>query len=194
LSTRLARIEALGLGHSSSDRAEERLTAVDFAHSEARRVASKIDVASVQSEIATARRELGAIEEALGRIDQQLEAVRQTVIADAKVIATPLTRVYLRNELQDRRFDTVIVDEASMTPIPALWIAAALAEANVVVVGDRMQRPPIKQSEHPLADKWLGQHILDPSRLRTTSYQDDPTTHFIELTGSEPNDPRAPWR
>jgi hypothetical protein len=185
LSARLARIDALGLGQSSSDSAEERLTAVDLAHSEASRLASKIDVASVQTEIATARRELGAIEEALGRIDQQLEAVRQTAIADANVIAAPLTRVYLRNELQDRRFDTVIVDEASMAPIPALWIAAGLAEANVVVVGDCRQPPPIKQSDHALADKWLGQHILDPSRLRPTSYQGDATTHFLQLDAGD---------
>jgi hypothetical protein len=190
LSARLVSIETLGLGHSSSlGNAEERFTAAAFAHSEARRLATKIDAVTVQSEIAAGRRELRAIDDALGGIDQQLEATRQAVIADAKVIAAPLTHVYLRDELQDRRFDTVILDEASLAPIPALWIAARLADANVVVVGDRTQPPPVKQSEHPLADKWLGQHILDPSHLEGTAHHGNPPRHFIQLNAGEQNDP-----
>jgi AAA domain len=186
LGTRLARIEALGLRHGSSlDSVEERFAAIAFAHSEARCLATKIDAPQFQTERAAGRRQLGAIDEALGRIDQQLKATRQAVIADAKVIAAPLTHVYLRDELQDRRFDTVILDEASMAPIPALWIAARLAEANLVVVGDSGQLPPIKQSAHPLADKWLGQHILDASRLRATSCHGNPPPHFIQLTADE---------
>jgi hypothetical protein len=189
-STRLARIEAIGLGRSSSaDNAEERFTAVALAHSEARRLATEIDLAHGQTKIAAGRRKRDAIDEALGRIDEQLEAVRQAVIAEAKVIAAPLTHVYLGNELRHRRFDTVILDEASMAPIPALWIAARLADANVVVVGDSRQPPPIKQSEHPLADKWLGQHILDAARLRATSYHGNPPPHFIQLNAGEQNDP-----
>ena len=97
----------------------------------------------------------------------------------------PLTDVYLRDELQNRRFDTVILDEASMAPIPGLWIAARLAEANLVVVRDGGQLPPIKRSAHPLANKWLGQQILDARRLRATSYHSNPPPYFIQLTADE---------
>jgi hypothetical protein len=182
LGMRLAAIEALGLGHRSAlENAEESFVEVALAQSEARRLATEIDVAALRAEVAAGRRELEAIDETLARIDQDLEAIRQTVIADAKVIATTLTRVYLWNELQDRRFDTVILDEASMAPIPALWIAARLADANVVVVGDLRQLPPIKQSEHPLAEKWLGQNIFDASRVRSASDRGTPPPHFIRL-------------
>lgn len=66
-------------------------------------------------------------------------------------MATTLTRAYLRDSIQLRRFDTVVLDEASMAPIPALWIAASLADKNAVVVGDYKQLPPIVVSEHDLA-------------------------------------------
>jgi hypothetical protein len=153
-----------------------------LAQSEATRLATEIDAAAAQAEVTAGQRALGAIDTALARIDPELEAIRHAVIADAKVIATTLTRVYLRNELEDRRFDTVILDEASMASIPALWIAARLADANVVVVSDLRQRPPIDQSEHPLADKWLGRNIFDAPRMRSATDPGNPPPHVIQLS------------
>ena len=181
VSIRLATIEALGLGGGSSPQsAEERFVELGSAHSEATRLATEIDLAAVEAELAAGRRELDAIDAALARIDQELETITQTAIADAKVIATTITRACLRNELQDRRFDTVILDEASMASIPALWIAARMADANIVVVGDLGRPPPIKQAEHPLADKRLGHDIFDASQ-RSASSRPKPPAHFIQL-------------
>jgi len=87
------------------------------------------------------------------------------VIADAMVVATTLTRAYLRDSIQARRFDTVILDEASMAPIPALWVAASVANANAVVVGDHKQLPPIVLSTHQLAEKWLGTDIFNAAKI-----------------------------
>jgi AAA domain len=183
LSLRLAAIEALGLGHGSTrENAEERFVELALAQSEATRLATEIDAAAAQAEVTAAQRALGAIDTALARIDPELEAIRHAVIADAKVIATTLTRVYLRNELEDRRFDTVILDEASMASIPALWIAARLADANVVVVSDLRQRPPIDRSEHPLADKWLGRNIFDAPRMQSATDPGNPPPHVIQLS------------
>jgi chaperonin cofactor prefoldin len=182
LSVRLAAIEALGLGPGSSpNNARERFEEVALAQFEARRLAAEIDEAALEAEVTDCRREAGAIDEALGRIDQELEAARQTAIADATVIGTTLTRVYLWNEIQERRFDTVILDDASMAPIPALWIAAGLADANVVLIGDFRQPPPIKQARHPLADKWLGRNVFDVSRARLALDRGIPPPHLVQL-------------
>jgi hypothetical protein len=182
LNLRLTAIEALGLGHGSTcENAEQRFAEVALAQSEATRLATEIDAAAAQVGVTAGQRELGAIDNALARIDPELAAIRHTAIADAKVIATTLTRIYLCDEVQDRRFDTVILDEASMAPIPALWIAARLADANVVVIGDLRQRPPINQSEHPLANKWLGQDIFDASRVRSAPDRGMPPSHLIQL-------------
>jgi AAA domain len=182
LSARLAAIEALGLGDGSSPKnVQERFEAIALAHFEARRLAAEIDVAALRAEVTDHRRESGAIDEALTRIDHELEAIRLAAIADAMVIATTLTRIYLWNEIQDRRFDTVILDEASLAPIPALWLVARLADANVVVIGDFSQPPPSQRAEQPLAAKWLGRDVLDASRVRSALDRGKPPPHLAQL-------------
>jgi superfamily I DNA and/or RNA helicase len=111
-------------------------------------------------------------------IDEALKRVEELVIADATVVGTTLTRAYLRDAIQRRRFDTVILDEASMAPIPALWVAAGLADANAVVVGDFKQLPPIVLSTHELAKKWLGCDIFEVAGL-TNPHTVLP--HFVAL-------------
>jgi hypothetical protein len=161
---RVAAIEALGLGRGSwPDDLRERFQEVALAQFQARRLATEIDAQALEMEVRDCRREASAIDEALARIDEELETIRPTAIADAVVIATTLTRACVWNEIQDRRFDTVILDEASLAPIPALWTVAGLADANVVVIGDPRQAPPIKHAEHPLADKWLARNVFDVS-------------------------------
>jgi hypothetical protein len=183
LGVRLVAIEALGLGRGSSpDNARERFEEVALAQFQARRLAAEIDVAGLGAEVANCRRELGAIDEALARIDRELQAIGQAAIADATVIATTLTGLYLWSEIWDRRFDTVIVDEASMAPIPALWVAARLADANVVVIGDLRQHPPIRQAQHPLAEKWLGRSIFDVSGARSGLDRGTPPAHLRRLS------------
>jgi len=182
LGIRLVATRALGLGRSSSpENARDRFAEVALAQFEARQLATETDVAAREAEVVDCRRELAPIDEELGRIDAELEAIRRRVITGAMVIATTLTRLHLWNEVQDRRFDTVIMDEASMAPIPALWLAARLADSNVVVVGDVGQLPPIKQSKHPLAEKWLGRDVFDASRVRPTRNGGNPPPHFVQL-------------
>lgn len=100
------------------------------------------------------------------KLNEDLEEVEALVIAEAQVVATTLTRAYKRDSVQARKFDTVILDEASMAPIPALWVVAARAEHNVVLVGDFKQLPPIKHSGHPLADKWLGRDVFEAAGVK----------------------------
>jgi AAA domain len=182
LGVRLAAIEPLGLARGSSpDNARERFEELAWALFEAKRLAAEIDVAALEAEVTDCRREAGVIDDALAGIDHELEAIGQTAIADATVIATTLTRLYLWNEIGERRFDTVIVDEASLAPIPALWLVARLADANVVVIGDLGQPLQIKQARHPLADKWLARSIFDISRARLALDRGTPPPQLVRL-------------
>jgi hypothetical protein len=112
------------------------------------------------------RMRLAAIERRLTEIAEALEQVEHLVIAEASVVATTLTRAYKRESVQARTFDTVILDEASMAPIPALWVVAARAERSIVLTGDFKQLPPIKHSTHPLAEEWLGRDIFNAAGVR----------------------------
>jgi hypothetical protein len=124
---------------------------------------------------------LRAIVSELDEIEEALAAVETVVIGEAVVVATTLTRAYKRDSVQARRFDTVILDEASMAPIPALWVVAGLAEANVVVVGDPKQLPPIKHSEHPLAEKWLGEDIFHVAKVEQAADTGQPPANLVQL-------------
>ncbi len=124
---------------------------------------------------------LRAISAELEQIEDALAEVETFVIGEAMVVATTLTRAYKRESVQARRFDTVILDEASMAPIPALWVVAGLADANVVVVGDPKQLPPINHSEHPLATHWLGKDIFHASGIQRASDAGEPPVNLVQL-------------
>lgn len=119
------------------------------------------DVAGARCKLDEATLRITAIDTRLQEIEAALKLVEAQVIGQAVIVGTTLTRAYLRDTIQGRRFDTVILDEASMAPIPALWVAASLADSNAVVVGDFRQLPPIVLSDHPAAKKWLGRDIFE---------------------------------
>jgi len=96
-------------------------------------------------------------------IDKKIAEVSKQVINQAKVIGTTLAKSYLSDDIQNRTFDTIILDEASMAAIPALWCAAQVAEKNIVIVGDFLQLPPIVIAQTNMAKKWLGRDIFKVS-------------------------------
>ena len=162
--------------------AENGIRALEIAQAEALAQSEAIDVTAVRAERAGHEEAAAAVDEELTAILSALAEIKREVIADAAVVATTLTRAYLWDEIQGRRFDTVILDEASMAPIPALWITAQLADANVVIVGDFRQLPPIKLADDPLADKWLGRDVFDASGVRDAYDAGAPPAHFVQLT------------
>lgn len=144
--------------------------------------ASRHEVAELRSEAGEIRATVHANEAELRSIQERLEQVESQVIADATVLATTLTRAYLKDEIQGRRFDTVILDEASMAPIPALWMVAAVAERNVVLVGDPHQLPPIAlaaEDDQPDSSvtRWLASDIFMESGVT----EEPPPAHLVKL-------------
>jgi hypothetical protein len=75
------------------------------------------------------------------------------------VVAATLSRLALSRELQARRFDVVVVDEASMVSIPFALAAACCATASVVFAGDPRQLPPICQAEWEETRRWMGRNL-----------------------------------
>lgn len=111
---------------------------------------------------------------------KQLEELPNTLIKEAKVIATTLTKSYSSQVILNREYDSVVIDEASMAPLPALWCAAGLAKQKVVIVGDFYQLPPIAKhkvlrrkekseeevrKEEFFVEKWLKKDIFEVSGI-----------------------------
>lgn len=124
--------------------------------------------------------ELRNLKEQRDLLIKQLEELATTLIKDAKVIATTLTKSYSSQVVLNREYDCVVIDEASMAPLPALWCASGLAKHKVVIVGDFYQLPPIAKhkvlrskekseeeikKEEALVEKWLKKDIFDVSGI-----------------------------
>jgi hypothetical protein len=178
---RLTVLEDWGLVSFAGRDAEAMVTAIVAAHEKARRESLDYDMAELRQEVQVLNARIKRVAEEIEEINETLKHVEDLVIAEATVVATTLTRAYLRDSIQKRRFDTVLLDEASMAPVPALWMAAALADTNIVVVGDFRQLPPIVQSSHEVSKKWLGQDVFEISGIRKAYDAGAPQEHFVTL-------------
>ncbi len=104
--------------------------------------------------------------------EKQKEAVADSIIDNAQLIATTLTNSHLHPGVISRNYDCVIIDEASMAPLPAVWYAAGLARKRLVIVGDFCQLPPIvnykskgKEEADRMVEKWLKTSIFQTSGI-----------------------------
>lgn len=139
------------------------------------------DTESLSRKVSSCSETIPRLNTKIGEIDAKLAKVEHEVINKAAVIGATLTKVYLSDDIQGRRFDTVILDEASMAPIPALWAAALLSDNNLIIVGDFKQLPPIVLSNNELTKKWLGRDIFEVSGLKERWEKDDSPDYFIPL-------------
>jgi superfamily I DNA and/or RNA helicase len=127
-----------------------------------------------------AQTEVRNLKEQRDLLQKQLDELANNLIKEAKVIATTLTKSYSSPVVLNREYDCVVVDEASMAPLPALWCAAGLAKQKVVIVGDFFQLPPIAKHkvlkrkekteeeikrEEALVEKWLKSDIFEISGI-----------------------------
>ena len=85
---------------------------------------------------------------------------REAVDAASLVLST-LTNSYFSPLMQEQRFDVVIVDEASMAVLPALFYAACLGNRKTIMVGDPCQLPSIVESNEDYVRKVMGRNIFE---------------------------------
>jgi hypothetical protein len=174
-------LQQVGLSETNDAPLSEMLAAIERAYAHATAMAREHS----QDQLISERHELSSrivsIDVAIETLDAQLSRVEQDIILNARVVATTLTRAFMRDILQQRQFDTVLCDEVSMAPIPALWAAATLATESVVVVGDFLQLPPIVQSEHIMAKKWLGRDAFEVSGVQQDYERKRPPAFFVAL-------------
>jgi AAA domain len=113
-----------------------------------------------QRETRNAATQRSPLEKQLATIDQQLRDVEQSIVAQARVVGTTLSKTYMNKTIASRRFDAVILDEVSMAPLPLVYIATSHADSSVTLIGDPQQLAPIVTAETPLAKKWLGRDLF----------------------------------
>jgi KaiC/GvpD/RAD55 family RecA-like ATPase len=92
-------------------------------------------------------------------IQKELEEIQRRVLSEARVICTTLTKTFTARELPDTPFDVLVLDEASMAPMPYLYWALGRCRRAAVIVGDFLQLPPICVADQDMAQRWLGRSI-----------------------------------
>lgn len=101
------------------------------------------------------------------KINTAIEHIKSQIILDARLVATTLSKSYLSREIDETKFDIVIVDEISMAPLPLLFWAASKVIKGITVVGDFEQLPPICVSNEEIAQRWLKKNIFDILEINT---------------------------
>jgi Cdc6-like AAA superfamily ATPase len=160
---------------------EKSLRSIQIIHERLTKRYSGVDVPSLLKKIDQLRNDISQINARISEIETKLTEIEKDIIAGAMVLGATLTKAYLSDIIQSRKFDTVILDEASMAPIPALWAAALLSERNLIIVGDFKQLPPIVLSKHEMSKKWLGQDIFHASGLVDKYNRGSLPPHFTSL-------------
>ncbi|MCE9553993.1 MAG: AAA family ATPase [Planctomycetes bacterium] len=106
----------------------------------------------------------GPLRQELSDIAAKLEEILNAVLREARIVGATVTRTFLR-PVEFSEFDTVIIDEASMILLPAVFQAAGLATQRVVIAGDFQQLPPIVQTEQQCIHDVLAHNVFEEAGI-----------------------------
>jgi hypothetical protein len=97
-------------------------------------------------------------EEGLRRLTRMAgDLQKQAVLAlrEADVVLSTLARLAVWDELAALRFDSLVLDEASTSPLPYVCLAAGQTAGRAVAIGDFQQLPAVVVSRGDYAERWL---------------------------------------
>lgn len=118
----------------------------------------------------------------LAEINEKLGNLGSEILDQARIIGTTLTKGYLKKEIYNRKFDVVIVDEASMATLPVLYYNFGLSQEKIIVIGDFRQLAPISRGKTKLAEKWLKRDIYDQSGITKNINDNAEDDRITQLT------------
>ena len=110
------------------------------------------------------------ITEEIQRIDRKLKPLieerkkkERQLVMRAQVVGCTLSKAAIAEEILPDKYDTVIIDEASMVSIPQCVFAALLAKRRIAIYGDFRQLKPIAMADTKAVEKWLKRDIFEHS-------------------------------
>ena len=106
-------------------------------------------------------RALALYDQAIAEKKTALLNKERDVVDGASLVLSTLTNGYFSPLMMDQRFDVLIVEEASMAVLPALFYAACMGRRKTVMVGDPCQLPSIVQSNEGYVRKVMGRNIFE---------------------------------
>jgi len=141
------------------DELKNRSSQIDSAISQEKQKLVGVDRKQIERQLEQADEQKRPISEEISDINRQLEDIRKSIMDRALIVGATVTKAYLSPQLFNL-FDVVIVDEASMVMLPALFNAAGLAKEKVVISGDFRQLAPIVQTEQKVIYDTIGRDVF----------------------------------
>jgi len=107
------------------------------------------------------KNEIARIREELQPLKDKLRKRESELVRTAMVVGCTLSKAAIAEEIFQRKFDAVIVDEASMAYIPHCAYAATLANNRIGIFGDFRQLEPISVAPTQAAEQWLQRDVFE---------------------------------
>ena len=101
------------------------------------------------------------IDERMAALEREGYAREADVIARAGVILATMAAVYVNQGLAAERFDTVVIDEAGMAVLPAVFYCASLGREKTILIGDPRQLPSIVHSDDAYVRKAMARSVFE---------------------------------
>jgi len=105
-------------------------------------------------------------------IELRISRLNEGILNNAKVIVSTLAKTFTDPILMNMRFDVVVIDEASIAPLPMLFYVCSLAKEKVSIFGDPKQLAPIKLAKTNVAERWLAKDIFQEADAAEKSPDD----------------------
>jgi hypothetical protein len=121
----------------------------------------ELELASDLESLASRQNEL---EDEIAALAQAADNDARALVANALALFTTLTKLYTdRVLIHDLKWDTVVLDEASMAMPPLVAYAAARAKKRIVAVGDMYQLPPVVRGDSENQASLLSKDVFELS-------------------------------
>lgn len=108
---------------------------------------------------------LDEIRHDLNECRRELRQAEKELIRLAQIIACTFSKATITEEIYNRQFDAVLLDEASMAYIPHCVLGASMAAKHLAIYGDFRQLAPISQANTELTKRWLSRDIFEQTGI-----------------------------
>ena len=145
------------------------------------------EIRGVMTRMRNPRSKRGPNQEKLSSFREKLYSLREEaygkeskIVQQADLVACTAAKAAISTQVSSRKFDTVLIDEASMLYVPYVAYAASLAKKRVAIFGDFMQIPPITQSSTKILNV-LAKDIFRETKMHRYMSKPHPRMTTLEI-------------